>query len=132
MGSSLKSKSSRARAARSDKSIPQPRRQPVRSKSPTKRARLAEPRETGSAQKVRGLRDGVPETELRGVRQKLELIQSCTQLVGFALNEQNSDLDSDAARVLGFHVTDALQDQIERIDCLLGDTSSNELEEVCQ
>lgn len=65
-------------------------------------------------------------TELFGIRRKLELIQSCTQVVGFALGQQNCELDTDASRILNFHVADALMDQIERIDVLLGRRRTHE------
>jgi hypothetical protein len=68
---------------------------------------------------LREARDGVPSSDLYTIRRKLELIQSCTQVVGCALREQNCELDGDAARILSFHVTDALMDQIESIDSLL-------------
>ena len=76
------------------------------------------------------LRDGIPATELHEIRRRLELILSCTQVVGFALSEQNCQLDIDAARILGRHVTDALHVQIMKLDRLLGrDVDEDDIEE---
>jgi hypothetical protein len=58
--------------------------------------------------------------ELYGIRRKLKLIQSCTIVVEHLLKEQNCNLDSDAAAILGTHVTDSLHIQIGKIDGLLG------------
>ena len=81
-------------------------------------------------QVLREIRDGVPSTELHEIRRRLELILSCTQVVGFALSEQNCQLDIDAARILGTHVTDALHVQIMKIDRLLGrDVDEDDIEE---
>jgi hypothetical protein len=105
-----------------------------RKPAPPKRSKLSTAREAlRDAERIRGSRtakrlrikprpplEATAGTELYGIRRKLELIQSCAQVVGFALGEQNCDLDSDAARILSSHVTDALMDQIERIDRLLG------------
>jgi hypothetical protein len=75
-------------------------------------------------QAVREMREGVPATELRHIRNKLEVIQSSAIVVAYALIEQNAEVDDEAARVLRNHVSDALEDQIENIDSLLGDVES--------
>jgi hypothetical protein len=103
MGSSLKSKHTRARAARSVKSVPKPRRKLAPPK-PSKLLKAAD--------------------ALRTIRRKLELIQSSAIVVAHALREQNCELDDDADRVLTRHVSDALTDQIESIDSLLKGVAS--------
>jgi hypothetical protein len=74
--------------------------------------------------------DGVPATELRHIRGKLKLVQSCSLVVGDALKDQNVQLDSNAADILATHVTDVLHVQILKIDRLLGqDVDKDAIEE---
>jgi hypothetical protein len=138
MGSSRKPKSTRARAARSVKSIPKSRHKPATPKPSRLRkaadmlrdarrirvTKAAEQLRVSPTQAAREMRDGVPTTALRHIRSKLELIQSSAIVVAHALREQNVELDDDAADVLRRHVSDELQDQIEGIDSLLGGVAS--------
>jgi hypothetical protein len=137
MGSSLKPKSTRARAARSVKSIhkrhkpatPKPLKQRtaadvLRDAKRVGATKAAERLRVSPTQAVREMRDGVPATALRHIRRNLELIQSVAIVVAHALREQNVELDDDAADVLRRHVSDALQDQIEGMDSLLGVVAS--------
>jgi hypothetical protein len=120
MGPLHKSKSTRARAARSVRTPPRPRRKPASPKPSKLRTALA----------VREMRDGVPATELHGIRRKLKLAQSCSQVLGAALRDQNCGLDSDAADILATHVADALHIQIMKIDRLLGhDVDEDDIKE---
>ena len=84
-------------------------------------------RATGSAeqfrvsptQAVREMRDGVPATALRQIQDRLELIRATAIVVGHALKEQNCELDTDAARVLMRHVSDALTAEMIEIGLLI-------------
>jgi hypothetical protein len=102
MGSSLNPKSTRARAAHSVKYIHKRGRKPARPKPP----------------KVAAASDA-PHTVLSVLRAKLELIQSSATVVARVLNDQNCELDADAARILFRHIVDPLMDQIVSIDRLL-------------
>jgi len=132
MGSAHQPKSTRARKAHP---LKKNRRKPANKPSPeAMRARLAErqPADTDSAavDTLREMRDGVPVTELYGIRHKLKLAQSCVRVVEVALRDQNCELDSNAADILSAHVTDAMHIQIMKIDRLLGrDVDKDDIEE---
>ena len=75
-------------------------------------------------------RDGVPADELHEIRRRLKLVQSCALVVGAALKDQNVGLDSEAADILGTHVTDALHIQLMKLDRLLGrEVDDDDIEE---
>ena len=112
MGSSLKSKSTRAERGRSVRISATPRRKPAPSKPSKLRAADA--------------RDELPVTELRELRTKLKRAMSTVIVVGYALSGQNVMVDSDAADVLRLYVGDELDRQIERIDILLGEPPRDE------
>ena len=67
---------------------------------------------------------GVPASALCDLRTSLRLIQSSVIVVRHALMEQKCLVDDDAARVLRVHVGDALQQQIECIDSVLGEETA--------
>jgi hypothetical protein len=93
-------------------------------------AKAAEQLRASPTQAVHEMRDGVLATELHGIRRKLKLAQSCSQVLGAALRDQNCGLDSDAADILATHVTDALHIQIMKIDRLLGhDVDEDDIDE---
>lgn len=79
-------------------------------------------RKSSGAAAVGALRptsDDVPGAALLRIRDRLELIRSSVVVVAHALMEQNCELDDDAARVLRYHVTDALTDQMVQIGLLI-------------
>lgn len=104
MGSSLPRNSTRARAARSVRNHPKPRRQPA-SPKPFKPLTAAE----------------VAGTALREIRNRLHLANSTAIVVHHALRGQNVILDDDAADVLRRYVSDVLFEQILNINRLLGE-----------
>jgi hypothetical protein len=129
MGSSRHRNSSSAIKARSSKTRFKRRSKPtklckaadaLRAIKHARRSQSAEPLQMSPTQLVRDMRNGMPTTVLNYIRKNLELIQSAAIVVAHALREQNVELDDDAADVLRRHVSDALQDQIESIDSLLG------------
>jgi hypothetical protein len=140
MGSSRPRNSTRLRPMRS---VHKPRRKPappkpsklrkaagaLRDAERVRAAGAAEQFRVSPTQAVREMRDGVPATALRAIRRCLELIQSSVIVVSHALREQNCELDDDADRVLTRHVSDALMDQIESIDSLLGESPRDDSEE---
>jgi hypothetical protein len=75
------------------------------------------------------MRDGVPATELRQIRNRLDLICSTAIVVAHALREQNVGLDDDVADVLRRHVSDELFGQIQKINRLLGDDDDGDDED---
>ena len=139
MGSSLKSKSTRARAARSAKSVPKPRRKPATQKSSkvgaaagvihaarlaSRGAQFAEQLRISPTQAVREMRAGVPATALRQIRDHLEIAMSVAYVTGAALKDQGADVGREAALALQRCVGDELDRQIERINDLIGGVAS--------
>jgi hypothetical protein len=134
MGSSRKPKSTRARAARSVKSVPKPRRKPATPKSSGVRTaadarRVAERfRATGSAeqfrvsptQAIREMRDGVPTTALEEIHHKLEIAGAVAYICAATLRAQAADYDTDIALCLQRCVGDEIDRQMGQIDGLLG------------
>ena len=105
MGSSLKSKSTRARSAESSR---KPRRKPAPPKP----------------SKVRTATDSQHDTALRQIRNRLEIAMSVAYVTGAALKDQGADVDQEAALALQRCVGDELDQQIERIDSLIGKVTS--------
>jgi len=68
----------------------------------------------------------LPITALREIRARLNLINSTAMVVQHALTGQNILLDSDAADVLRWYVSDPLFGQILRINTLLGEEPNEE------
>ena len=81
-----------------------------------KAAQAAEPARADQ----RNVLDGVSVDELSWIQRKLKLVLSCSQVTGFALREQNCNLDREAADILATHVSDVLHIQILKLDGLLG------------
>ena len=78
----------------------------------------------------RNVLDGVSVDELSGIQRKLKLVLSCSQVTGFALREQNCNLDREAADILATHVSDVLHVQILKLDRLLGrEVDNDDIEE---
>jgi hypothetical protein len=80
-------------------------------------ARRLTRRKTGDVDAPSG--DSPPAGTLQSIQYRLELIRSSVVVVAHALMEQNCELDEDAARVLRYHVTVALTDQMVQIGLLL-------------
>jgi hypothetical protein len=117
MGTAHNPKSTRASRERSVRSTPKP----PRTLSGTPRAtRLhrSKPADRAAAA-LRATLDAPPAVALQKIQDRLELIRSSVVVVAHALREQNCELDDDAARVLGYHVTDALTEQMVQIGLLL-------------
>jgi hypothetical protein len=68
----------------------------------------------------------LPITALRKIRDSLEHINSIELVVGHAIRGQNVLVDSDAADVLKRHGSDALFEQILKINTLLGEEPNEE------
>ena len=100
-------------------------------KAKKKRAGVVKPKpQVSPTQVLREIRDGVPADELHEIRRRLKLVQSCALVVGAALKDQNVGLDSEAADILGTHVTDALHIQLMKLDRLLGrEVDDDDIEE---
>lgn len=75
---------------------------------------------------TQAVRDGVPTTELRQIRDTLELVCSSAIVVEHALMEGNTGVDDDAAAVLRHHVGGQLYEQILSINRLLGEPTDDE------
>lgn len=90
----------------------------ARKAHPTKRHKPAK-LDVSPTDVLRETRDGMPVSELRHLRNMLEVIQSSAIVVARALQKQNALVDDDAARVLRHHVSDALMDQIQSLDKML-------------
>jgi hypothetical protein len=120
MGSSLKAKSTRrSNHRRSDRSSPKSTLTPTAAEvigPPAKRTTADA--STPKLSTRRATRAGVP-AALQRIQARLELIRSSVVVVAHALIEQNCELDDDAARVLGHHVTDALTEQMMQIGLLI-------------
>lgn len=125
MGSSLKSKSTRARAARSVKSVPKPRRKPARPSPGAMAARLATRKgaNIGTAavdalRKIRDAQDGTSLAdigkELRNVVMRLERIESYIVVARKAL-EGGIDQADEVAVLLQRAVGDLLFKQIRTL-----------------
>ena len=126
MGSSRTRNSTRVNRTRSAQESPKRRKSAklrtaadaLRDLKHTRRSRSPEEYRLTPTQEVREMRDGVPTTALRQIQGKLEIIRGCATVVARALQEQNCELDEDAALVLRHHVTDALTDQMIAIGLL--------------
>jgi hypothetical protein len=114
MGSSRPRNSTRASRGRSVRTSSKPSR---KSPAAAVMARRLTRRKTGDVDAPSG--DSPPAGTLQSIQYRLELIRSSVVVVAHALMEQNCELDEDAARVLRYHVTVALTDQMVQIGLLL-------------
>jgi hypothetical protein len=122
MGTAHKPKSTRASRGRSDRSSPKPPRAPSRVPRAT-RLVTGKPADRAAAVGAPA-GDSPPAGALQRIQYRLELIRSSVVVVAHALKEQSCELDEDAARVLRYHVTDALTDQMVQIGLLIRGSAS--------
>jgi hypothetical protein len=114
MGSSRARNSTRAAKARSVKSRPEGRRKPFATRKRSDPGARPEP-----APPAEGSERLVPATALQAIQDKLEIARSCAAVVAHALEEQNCELDGDAALTLRHHVAEAITDQVIEIGLLI-------------
>jgi len=133
MGSSLKSKSTRARAAHSVKSIPKLRRKPVTSKpselhTAAEALRDAERFRRKATPRATSLDTAAVDTPLEvppsicalyEIRARLKGIAACVAVVVIGLKAQSADADRDFAVTLDLCVGDELARVRERVDGLI-------------
>ena len=114
MDSSRPRNSTRAPRARSVKSQPKGGRKPP---ATPKRSKLSTT--PASTQVTEAGKRLVSTTVLQRLQDNLELIRSTATVVAHALEEQNCELDNDAATTLRHHVADALTQQVIEIGILI-------------
>ena len=117
MGSSRPRNSTRASRGRSVRSTPKPLRNPSDAPRATRLPRGKPADRAAAVDTPSG--DSPPARALQSIHYRLELIRSSVVVVAHALREQNCELDDDAARVLGHHVTDAITEQMVQIGLLI-------------
>jgi hypothetical protein len=137
MGSARPRYSIRAGKARSAKSFPRSRRKPVSSDLSKPRSAADSPLRdkrkasaalgTAAAATLREARDGVGATALRGIRRKLDIASAVAYVCAAALRAQAADGDVDVALCLQRCVGDALFEQTQHIDQLLGEDGNEDL-----